>query len=486
MSKQSEEKGFLRLARLFSDHAVLQRETPVPVWGWTVPGLRVRVALGAVTAETRADGKGKFLIRLPPMPAGGPYELSVITPDPDASQKIKDVMVGEVWLCSGQSNMEMSVAEVALSLHDTEAADTHVRSFTVPQAAVLGRQSDVDATWQVASPSTTGAFSAVAFFFGRRLAQDLGITVGVINTSWGGTRIETWISREELVRHPWTRHEVARYEASTAAPAYWNRFDPFEPDDPNAIANSVTPLDVPFGPSNPQSPYMLNDSMIQPLIPYAIRGATWYQGESNAEIAREYGWMLRAMIRDWRRAWGQGDFPFLTVQLANYSQPMDYQPASTWAVVREGQLQSLQEANTGLAVAIDIGDAVDIHPRNKHDVGDRLAQWALVRTYGKQGSASGPLYRDCVIEDNQIRIRFDYVGSGLTTKNGELKTFMIASVDKRFVPAIARIEGDTVVVEAKAVPQPIAVRYGWADNPDGCNLTNHEGMPASPFRTDAW
>ena len=226
--------------------------------------------------------------------------------------------------------------------------------------------------------------------------------------------------------------------------------------------------------------------MIHPLIPYAIQGATWYQGESNDNISREYGWMLRALIRDWRRAWGQGDFTFLTVQLANFHPPMAYQANSTWATVREGQLASLQEANTGVAVAIDIGESHDIHPRNKQDVGSRLAQWALARTYGKPLVPSGPLYRDHIIAGDRIRLRFDHTGGGLVARGGELKTFVIAGADGKFIPAVAKIEGSSVWVRAPDVPEPVAVRYAWADNPDGCNLYNQEGLPASPFRTDAW
>lgn len=651
MSEKKKQTSQLRLAHLFTDHAVLQRDMPVPVWGWTLPGVRVRITLGSATAETRADSTGKFLARLPPLPAGGPYVMEVITPEPDSHLRLNDVMVGEVWLCSGQSNMEWPMAQVDFDCNTLTAADACIRSFNVPRQAVLGRQTDLNAAWQVALPETVSSFSAAGFFFCRRLARELGVAVGMINASWGGTRIETWISREELMQHGWTRSEVARYEASVFSKTYWNRYDPFEPDDPAAVTKTaatifprdpgnegvkngwaennfddgsweqmtapsmwqacgydmsgvvwfrreitvpaawagkdmtlelgaidkqdityfngiqvgatgrgfedqhwstcrrytvpgehvkagraviavrvysfvyaggligpagrmrigpadgtaaplalagewlmkiehdfghVEPPTLPFGPSNPQSPYILNDSMIQPLIPYAIRGATWYQGESNAGQAREYGWMLRAMIRDWRRAWGQGDFPFLTVQLANYLQPLPYQGASTWALLREAQVQSLNEPNTGLAVAIDIGDAQDIHPRNKQDVGFRLAQWALAQTYGKADVCSGPLYRDCVIEGSRIRLRFAHTGGGLVAKQGDLQTFVIAGADRRFVTASARIDGDTVVVEASAVPEPQAVRYAWADNPAGCNLTNRAGLPASPFRTDAW
>lgn len=641
----------IQLAHIFSEHAVLQREMAVPVWGWTRPRSRVRVTLGPYAAETRAGADGKFLARLPPMPAGGPYELDVRTPAADACVRVTDVMVGEVWVCSGQSNMEWTIRNVVFDPEDLSEADTLIRSLKVPNMASMGRQSDANVSWWVATPTTVPDFTAVGFFFARRLARELGVAVGLIDTSWGGTRIETWISREELVEHGWTRDEVARYEASVFTPAFWHRMDPQEPDSPevaeqllqtiyscdpgntgfkNGWADTVhdagawesavlpgtfranghdtngviwfrreisipaewagkeltlglgsidkqdisyfngeqvgatghgfeeehwnvprvyavpgrlvtagtaviavrvysfvhegglagpkekmalgpvdgsaapialdgawrmkiehdfglaQPMQLPFGPGNAQSPYMLNDNMIQPLIPYAIRGATWYQGESNADHGHAYGWMLRALIRDWRRTWGQGDFPFLTVQLANFQQPAPYDEASSWPWVREGQLASLCEPNTGLAVAIDIGDAVDIHPVNKQDVGARLAQWALARTYGRPIVPSGPLYRDHVLEGDRIRLRFDHVGGGLAARNGALQTFVIAGLNRAFLAAEAEIDGDTVVVHADAVPEPVAVRYAWADNPDGCNLYNQEGLPGSPFRTDAW
>jgi len=243
---------------------------------------------------------------------------------------------------------------------------------------------------------------------------------------------------------------------------------------------------VPFGPGNPQSPYILNDSMIQPLLPYAIRGAAWYQGESNEADGLSYGPMLRSLMRDWRRAWGQGDFPFLTVQLANFRPPLSFDAAAKWPLTREAQMSSLGEPNTGMAVTIDIGEEADIHPKNKLDVGTRLAQWALARTYGKAMPPSGPLYRDFFVEGDRIRLRFDHVGGGLVARGGALRTFVIAGLDRKFVPAEAAIEGDTVVVQSRDVRGPAAVRYAWADNPQGCNLYNREDLPASPFRTDSW
>jgi len=642
----------MKLAALFSDHAVLQRGISLPVWGWTLPNKRVCARLGSVAAaESKSAADGKFVLRLPPLTAGGPYELVVESPEPGERVVARDLWVGEVWICSGQSNMEWTMQN--LSGRDEYADCPGLRMINVPQLALSGRQPDVTAAWQVSTPVTCRSFSAVGTFFGRRLHNELGVTVGLINTSWGGTRIEAWTSRETLVETAVTRDEVARYELTTQDPAFWAKSDSFDltdpaqraqaqaaatapyPDDPgnggeqqgwarpdfddqdwvpapvpgnwqsqghgfsgafwyrrevelpatwagcdllldigavdkhdvtyfngarvgatgagldmscwnqprcyrvprhlvqagrNVVAvrafsfvfegGMIGPEekmrlhladgagDVPLagiwrarcehnlgfvqpsvalpGPGNPNSPHILYDNMIAPLQPCAIRGAIWYQGESNVDNAADYGRLLVSMIRDWRHTWGQGDFTFLTVQLANYSAPAIYQPKSGWAVVREGQLKALSEPATGLAVTIDIGEEIDIHPPNKRDVGHRLAQWALARTYGVAAVASGPLYEDATIEGDHIRIHFDHLGDGLLAQGGPLRTFMIAGADRNFVPAMADIDRDTVIVRHPDVTKPVAVRYAWADNPKGCNLYNAAGLPASPFRTDAW
>ena len=467
----------MKLASVFSDHAVLQREISIPVWGWTEPGTRVVAELGGVFAATRSRTDGKFLLRLPPMKAGGPFELNVS--GGGKSVVVRDVLIGEVWVASGQSNMEWTVAACGVQGEETIQAATNewIRMLTVPRKAMLGGQGDVDSDWLVSSPDAAGDFSAVAYHFASRLQDALDVPVGILSSSWGGTIVETWTSREALIQNPDTQAWTERYEATLNTPEFW--------DDQQ---EGVQPPQPPMGPNNPNSPYMLFENMIVPLLPYAIRGAIWYQGESNANrnMADKYRGMLVNMIRDWRRAWGQGDFPFIQVQLANYVAANDVSDMS-WPLLREAQLQAVSEPGVGMATIIDIGEANDIHPKNKLDVGRRLAQWALVKTYGREGVASGPLYSGMAIEGRVIRLRFENVGSGLVAQDGEaLSHFVVAGLDREFHPASATLEGSTVIVQGVDVPEPVAVRYAWADNPEGCNLYNRDGFPASPFRTDSW
>jgi sialate O-acetylesterase len=647
----------MKLASVFSDHAVLQRGQRVPVWGWTRPRLRVRVTLGSAAGETIAGADGRFLTWLPALSAGGPFTLEVNTPDDTERAVVNDVAVGEVWLCSGQSNMEWPLGNTGLDGEREVAAADHplLRMIRVPRLALAGRQSDVNAAWQVCTPRTAGAFTAVGYHVARALQQRLGVAVGLIDASWGGTRIEAWISRESLVEDPVLRLEVERDEATCHSPAFWAEVDPYDVTDPvqraayeqtktnypadpgneglgkgwaraafddaawpvmslptswqnaghpysavvwfrravevppewagcdlllgigavdkqdityfngeqvgatgkgferehwsvprtyripgklvkagrNMVAvraysfmnhggltgpadqmslapavgggaalhlagdwrfavehnfGLVTAATLSPGPGNPQTAGILFDNLIAPMTPYGIRGVLWYQGESNCDAfcAPRYGGMLARLIRDWRHAWGQGDFQFLTVQLANYLAARPYQENSTWARVREGQAQTLALPATGVAVAIDIGDAADIHPRNKRDVGRRLAQWALTQLHGVAGVPCGPLFDGATIEPRGIRVRFRHIGGGLQARGGALHTFAIAGSNRVFVPAEATIEGDTVLISSPQVPLPVAVRYAWADNPDGANLYNGEGFPAFPFRSDAW
>lgn len=627
----------MKLASLFSNHAVFQRGKSIPVWGWAEPLALVSATLATVAARTRSGADGRFLLRLPALPAGGPYELTVTSGEEFVT--VRDILIGEVWIASGQSNMEwmMSLCDDQESID--VATQSRVRMVTIPQLTRVGRQSDIGSSWKVASPETVANFSAVGYHFADKLHRALDVPVGIINTSWGGTFIETWTSREALVRNPATKAWTERYEATLFSPEFWDNPTPepqsFFAADPgneglaqgwagvgfpdqdwaemdlprlwqsgghnvsgvfwfrlavdipadwaghdlvlkigavdktdityfngervgstgsgfdlevwnlprtyrvaaalvkpgrNVIAvraysfihgggltgpsgqmnltradgtgaaiplagawryqiehdfGLIQPPALPMGPGNPNSPYMLYDNMIHPLLPYGIGGAIWYQGESNCDRPGLYRDKLTNMIRDWRRAWGQGDFPFLIVQLANFMESKTYQEESTWARLREAQSQALAEPETGMAVTIDIGDALDIHPTNKRDVGHRLAQWTLVNHFGLEGVPCGPRYTGMSIEGNRIRLRFDHVGEGLVSKDGRpLSHFAIAGLDNRFQAARAEIDGCTILVSSPEVPGPVAVRYAWADNPEGCNLFNKNGYPASPFRTD--
>ncbi len=632
---QAADTPALRLPHVFSDHAVLQRDRPLPVWGWAAPEAEVVVTLAGQEKRTKAGADGAWKVTFDALAAGPQArELRVVSGADQAV--VADLLVGEVWVCSGQSNMEWGVWG-ALNHEQEIAAGDHprIRLLTVAKASVGEAASDVAGSWAVCTPQTVGGFSAVGYFFGRELTRVLDVPVGLINTSWGGTPAESWASRDALAadaenahfakriddtmanlpalqaKHQadlaeWERKQAeatapvsdAGWEAATLdesaweaqdLPGHWEQsglnidgvvwyrrtvtvpaagagkdlalslgtiddadvtwwdgvkvgetqawnlaraytvpaaqatagdhviairvtdtggpggvYGKAETMSLSAAGSPAIPLagswkrrvgaatiakpGAPDGPGNPWFPSSLRNGMITPLVPYAIRGAIWYQGESNAGRAWQYRTLFPTMISDWRAAWGQGDFPFLFVQLANFMQPPAQPGDSAWAELRDAQTHTLTALpETGMAVAIDIGQADDIHPRNKQDVGLRLAKWALATTYKVPGAvASGPLYREATIEDGAIRISFDHLGGGLVAKGGTLDQFAIAGEDKQWVWAEAAIDGETVVVRSATVPKPLAVRYAWSDNPEGCNLSNQAGLPASPFRTDDW
>lgn len=630
----------MKLNSLFTDHAVLQQGISIPVWGATLPNVHVTAEIAGKSSRTLSGPSGSFILRLPPLPAGGPHTLTVSADAPGETIRIEDVCIGEVWVCSGQSNMQFTVA----SGHpdpEPESIDA-IRMITVPNHAEVGRQTDFEGNWKTATLENVELFSGVGYFFARRLHNKLNVPVGMIHTSWGGTRVEAWTSRESLVESPLTAHMVFEYEANLADKTYWEQAgmlnelpqDPgnigegkgwAQPDfDDNAWATATLPAafssfhtpatngafwfrktvplpdgwigqpltlriggadkhdityfngtcvgatgagvdlqfwdipreypvpasenttrtatiavrvwshvygggligpaqnmrleradgageaiplkgvwrlqiehdigltpppNIPYLPGNANAPYTLFNSMTHPLLPYAIRGAIWYQGESNTPAAKDYFVAHCNMIRDWRHAWGQGNFPFICVQLANFNAPVEYEATSTWAHIREAQLKTTRTLpNVGMASAIDIGEAADIHPRNKRDVGHRLAQWALAHTYHRPIVPNGPHYAGYTLEGDAIRIHFTEVGGGLVIAGPDkrIKTCWIAGSNRKFVPAQATIDGDTLLVHTAGIPAPKAVRYAWADNPDGCNLYNAEGFPASPFRTDTW
>lgn len=478
---------------VISDHMLIQQKAPVKVWGKADPGEEVVVALGGKQAKTCACPKGCWSVTLPKMKAGGPIEMTIS--GKSNTIKVSDILVGEVWAASGQSNMQWSVRNSMDADKEIAAANyPQMRLFTVPNTVADQPRDNCDGKWVVCTPETVPDFSAVAYFFGRELHKTLNVPVGMINTSWGGTPAESWTTRETLEANPNFKPIVDRWnELEKNFPAAKKAFDEamakWQQDADKAKAEGKPEPEKPKAPQDPMGPWRpagLYNSMIAPLTPFAIKGAIWYQGESNAGRAEQYRTLFPAMITDWRKMWGIGDFPFYFVQLANFmDQPTEPGP-SEWAELREAQSMTLTLKNTGMAVIIDIGEAKDIHPKNKQDVGKRLALNALAKDYGKRVVWSGPEYKSMKAKGGKVTLTFKHADGGLVAKGGEpLKGFEIAGEDKKFVWADATIKGSKVIVSSDKVEKPVAVRYAWANNPI-CNLFNGSGLPASPFRTDEW
>ncbi|MDA3799794.1 MAG: 9-O-acetylesterase [Kiritimatiellae bacterium] len=636
------------LPAIFSDNMVLQRNIKIPVWGLATPGEEVTVTLGGDSAKVKADADGYWRVDLRKRAASNEPQAMVVKGKNTIT--VSNLLIGDVWICSGQSNMAMTVGrckDVETELKNSDFPE--IRHFRVASRIQFVPANDVGGSWAVASPKTVAGWTAVGFFFARDLYKELNVPVGLINTSWGGTRVEAWISRpayskmggssadiakldelkdtvvgskkeyaksvnafkeayskleslekdqahiekysnpklddsgwKEIVvpgnwesnGHPGLDGEVW-YRRTIKIPETWTGKDlalelgpvdeidtvyfnavfvdgmgsvkPLNTDSWNKSRKYVVPgelvksgdaviamrivdqageggpwggkngeifivpvdkkddlnsrialsgkwrydiaLELPKKPASKTSPNtatVLFNGMVNGLIPYGIKGAIWYQGESNAGNAYIYRERFPAMISDWRERWGQGDFPFLWVQLANFRAAPTAPENSSWPVVRESQNKTLALPNTGTALAIDIGDAKDIHPKNKQDLGERMALAARKVAYGEDIVYSGPTYKSMKVDGNKIILKFDNIGSGLAAKDGGLKQFAIAGADKQFVWADAVIVGDTVVVSSETVAEPVAVRYAWAINPEGCNLYNKEDLPASPFRTDDW
>lgn len=619
---------------LFSDHAVLQRDVRVPVWGWTWPGVTVNVRFAGQWKVAIAESDGSWKVYLDPMPASSePRQLSVYLNSAVAYIVFrKDILVGDVWICSGQSNMEMGMGMCTVSNEIARAEFPLIRVMMVSHKISFAPERTLPCAWQPCSPTTLlqggwGGFSAAGYFFGRELHRELNVPIGLIQAAWGGTVCEAWTSRAALAplndfkadleqveqvlsspgpdklrtamecwyqaKDPGTSKEWFKPETDVTSwkaaslPAAWHAcglkgyegvvwvqrtFDAPEAwagkdlvlcfgtiadvdttwvngvrvggtdyfDEPRRytvpanvvkVGRNVITLRIvntggggflgkpeemsicPMGDEglarslagpwrvqetaarastgaalvgNPNISTVLYNGMIAPLIPFAIKGAIWYQGESNAERAYQYRTLLPAMIKDWRSRFGVGDFGFHIVSLANYKPVCDVPRESDWAELREAQaLTAKALPNCGLALAIDIGNANDIHPKNKEDVGHRLALSALALTYGKAIEWSGPWYRSMELRGNSIRLTFDHAKSGLVAKGGKLAGFAIAGADRKFVWADAVIDGETVLVSSPAVPKPVAVRYGWDANPS-CNLYNNDNLPTVPFRTYDW
>ncbi len=446
---------------LFTDGMVLQQNTKCTIWGTAAPNEQVSATLntgnGGIGAGTSADKDGNWRVKLTTPAAGGPYVLTI--KGKDNTITLKDVYVGEVWICSGQSNMWWPLKLTAdPEKNASEAKYPQIRLYTVPIKTADTPQKDVQGKWAECTPDTVKDFSAVAYYFGRALHKARNVPVGLIHTSVGGTRAEAWTSRAVLEADPAYKDEYVRFDKAREK-----------------------------GPSkNPNDPSVLYNAMIAPLIPYAIKGAIWYQGESNAGKAYAYRTLFPTMIKNWRDDWKQGQFPFLFVQLAPW-RAIDKEPKeSDWAELREAQLLTTQKCpKTAMAVITDVGDEKDIHPKAKAPVGDRLALAARALAYGEAIEYSGPVYESMKVEGNKAILRFTHLGGGLVAKDGPLTGFTIAGADHKFHPAKAEIQDTTVVVTCDQVDRPVAVRFGWANYPV-VNLWNKAGLPASPFRTDDW
>jgi len=475
-----------KLPGILSSHMVLQRDRPIHVWGWAAPGEKVSVAFDGVSRDTVGNSLGDWSVFLPPEAAGGPYQLTVT-----GSNRIvlDDVSIGDVWFASGQSNMEMPLkgfpgaplkdgaAEIA------HASQAQMRLLHIPNKAADFPLRNMDASWTVCSPETAATFSAVAYFFGRELAAREHVPIGLIDSTWGGTVAEAWVSLRAISADAGlmpvfaTRAQMMDTQAETAAILAKERRE-----DLAARQAGQAPPDHPWRP-DPASwaPAALFNGMVSPAVEYGIKGVIWYQGESNSRegFAPMYAKLFPALIADWRAQWHAGDFPFLFVQISSFGS----NGTEGWAIIREAQRRSLSVANTAMAVTIDIGDPDNVHPADKQTVGARLALAARALAYGENVEYAGPLFRQATPEGESVRVWFDHTGGGLVAKGGAVQGFEIAGADGRFVRAAARIEGKTVVVGGAGVREAKYVRYGWANAPV-VNLYNSEGLPASPFTSE--
>ncbi len=484
----------VKLPAIVSDNMVLQQDAAESVWGWAEPGEKVAVKFAGTSAQATAGGDGKWKAKLEGLESAKTGDLIISGKN---TITIHNVAVGEVWVCSGQSNMEMIVSNSMNAPQETSAANYPLlRMFTVTKKAAHEPQTDCTGKWEVCAPETVPHFSAVAYFFGRELMQSLKRPIGLIHTSWGGTPAEYWTPKAILERDPDFQGIFATWEQKVAnypraKEAYDQAMEKWKDDFKQAKEAGKTPPPQPRAPQGGDavgSPGSLFNGMIAPVLDYTIRGAIWYQGESNALNAALYRKLFPTMIMSWRALW-RSEFPFLFVQIANFNArhvPPTGQPEdSQWAELREAQLMTLELPHTGMAVALDIGEGDNIHPKNKQEVGRRLALAAEATVYFQEHEFSGPIFVGSQTEDGKLRLSFRNAGGMKAADGGKLKGFAIAGEDRKFVWADAEIQGDHILVSSPQVLKPWAVRYGWADNPE-VNLVNATGLPASPFRSDDW
>ncbi len=502
----------VNMPSLFGDNMVLQRDIPLNVWGWASPGENVKVTFAGQTVSSTADNAGKWAVKLAPVTLN--KEAQEMTVSGKNKLSFKNILVGDVWLCSGQSNMELPVLKAADAKDEVASSENPlIRHMAVSPTISLYPQDEVQSNkWNLAGPQTTSGFTAAGYYFAKEIVKETGIPVGLINASRGGTKIEPWTPAEAFRKIPELKSISEQVDAwiptteigKKSFGKYIEDIKAWIPAAEAALKEGRMTPSLPLAPGSTNSfhsPTSVFNGTINPLINYGIKGVIWYQGEANGGEDEIYTHKMNALISSWRSLWKEGDFPFYYVQLANFRTSYPDNPAggNLWTKTREAQLKTMSVVpNTGMAVIIDIGEADDIHPKNKQDVGKRLAAWALAKDYGKKIVYSGPLYKELKVEGNKIRISFDHVVTGLITgkKAGiapvketpseKLKWIAIAGEDKKWYWADAVIDGNTLIVSSEKVQTPVAVRYAYAMNPEGANLYNKEGFPASPFRTDNW
>jgi sialate O-acetylesterase len=490
----------LSVAPIFGDHAVLQRDKPVAVWGTAGAGDSITVTFQGKTAKTSAGADGRWKLSIGPFAASA--ESSDFVVAGTTMITLHDVVVGEVWLCSGQSNMEFTVDDGGSTYRvdhpEAEVATANyplIRQLNVKRTVATSPAETVETSgWVLASPETVGQFTAVGYFFARDIYRSVGVPVGIIDSPWGGTPIESWMSDEarnstsiaaELAANwkkllsEWPPERVARYPADKAA---WEKGE--EDFKVNHVKNKLHWPQPPPTNDSPSYPGGLFNAMIAPLQPAALRGILWYQGEANAGQPGEYAELFATMIRSWRKGFGQGDVPFYFVQLANFGDENEVVNRD-WARLREAQATALDLPSTGMAVTVDIGDAHNIHPRNKQEVGRRLALIAKTKVYGIAPEISGPMFASATREEKALRVRFTHSGSELMARGGVVRSLEVAGPDKVFYPADGEIETDSLLASSPDVKEPVAVRYAFTNAPEG-NLFGDNGLPVAPFRSDTW
>ncbi len=478
----------IRLPAILGNNMVIQQDQPINIWGQAEPEEQITVQLSGETTKVTADENGLWEVTLKPRESTGLSLQMDISGTESQNITLENIVVGEVWICSGQSNMQWSMRQTHSPVPEIQKADyPKIRLFYVPRKTSTLPQNDVNAEWEICSPETIGPFSAVAYYFGREIHREMDVPVGLINSNWGGTRIEPWTPG--LEKESIDGEYISSIKEELPKLKEWIR-KVNQALENNTYIHPLPPL--PIHPhQNNRTPTVLYNAMIHPLIRFSIRGAIWYQGEANRNDGLEYTSKMEALIEGWRSAWQLGDFPFYYVQLAPFNYPYIYIKDKSdildfyrLPLIWEAQQNALKIPNTGMAVVTDIANLYDIHPRNKKDVGYRLALWALAKTYGKTGLVfSGPLYKSMSIENNKIRISFDHTGSGLISLDSRpLAWFEVAGEDKVYRKAKAEIDGHTVLVWNDRIDHPITVRFGWHELA-APNLGNKEGLPASPFRT---